>query len=439
VKDYSQTVLSKLAATGVAVLATTAWVATGGVSVAFATSASTSVTAPDVGSAPPSGAGWWQDRDSGNAGSFAMTADSFDRSDAIKLNLPTTSAGINLHHDYAVADRPTDLPALLSAASYTYTGSNVNFQIEVAYQPTDTQFAPTGSSPCTSASGWGISGVDSTWCYALVKWEPFATTSTWSTVDLSADTAGNSGTVPTKTAGWMSQKRVGSFPATSSRVGHKLSDYLGQMAHYQVVSVGFGAGSGAAAPTAGWVKSMTVGGATFDFAPVAAAPTPPPVANSTALQGYITTNNIDVAATTNTFSINGAPAGSGLTSIDPSAPFDAALPWSDTSDTFVDVYAYSSPLLVGTFPVIAGVVDLTGVDLSALQPGSHHLVFVGQSSGAVSIVAIGIAAAAPTLALTGTDAVGPTIGALSVLLLGLTMVILARTRSLTRPRVSRRE
>jgi hypothetical protein len=438
VKRYSQTVLSKFAATGVAVLATTVWVATGGASVAFASPASTTVTAPDIASAAPSGAGWWQDRDSGNAGSFAMTADSFDRSDAIKLNLPTTSAGINLHNDYAAADRPTDLPALLSSASYAYTGSNVNFQIEVAYQPTDPQFAPAGTSPCTSASGWGIAAVDSTWCYALLKWEPFATTSTWSTVDLSADTAGNSGTLPTKTAGWMSQKRVGSFPATSARVGHKLSDYIGQMAHYQVVSVGFGAGSGAAAPTAGWVKTMTVGGTTFDFAPLAAAPTPPPVANSTDLQAYITTNNVDVAATTNTFSIDGAAAGSGLTSIDPSAPFDATLPWSDTSDTFVDVYAYSSPLLVGTFPVSAGVIQLTGVDLSSLKAGSHHLVFIGQTSGTVSIVAIGIAAAAPTLALTGTDAVGPTIGALSVLLLGLTMVILVRTRGVGKPREPQR-
>jgi hypothetical protein len=463
VNRNSQTVLSRFFAVGVsvgvAVLAGSAWVAVGGASAALASPAPTftpvTVTAPEVATAPPAGGGWWQDRDSGDVGSFAMTADAFDRSNAVKLNLPTTSAGINLHDVYATTARPTDLPALLSSASYTYTGANVNFQIEVAYQPNDVRYAPTGSSPCTSAANWGIAGVDSTWCYALLKWEPFATTSSWTAVDLSADTAGNSGSVPTKTAGWMSQKRVGSYPATSSRVGQTLSNYLAQMANYQVVSIGFGAGSGAAAPTASWVKNVTVGGESFSFAPVAAAPTPPPVANSTDLQTYITTNSIDVAATTATFSIGGGAAVSGLTSIDPAVAFDATLPWANTSETFVDVYAYSSPQLVGTFPVIAGVVQLTGVDLSALQAGSHHLVFIGQTSGAVSIVAIAIAAAAPTpdpaptvtstatststLALTGTDAVGPTVGAISVLLLGLTMLILARTRSLTRRRVSGRE
>jgi len=439
VKATGQTVLFRFAAIGVASFCVIAVAAVGGAAVANATTAPTTVTASDIASATPTDGGWWQDRDSGDVGSFAMTADSYDGTDAVKLELPTSAAGIDLHDDYSTATRPTDLPALLSSASYAYTGTNVNFQIEVAYQPTDPQYGPSGTSPCTSASSWGIAGVDSTWCYALLKWEPFATTSTWSTVDLSANTAGNSGTVPTPTAGWLSQKRVGAYPATNTRVGQTLSNYLGQMADYQVVSVGFGAGSGAAEP-AGWVKNMTIGGASYDFAPVADAPTPPPVANSTDLDSYITTNDVDVAATSSTFSIGGGPAGSGLTSIAPTTDFSATLPWTDDSDTFVDVYAYSTPDFLGTFPVKAGVVQLTGVDLSALQLGSHHLVFIGQTSGTLSIVAITLAAtgtttaADPTLAFTGTDAVAPAIGALVILLLGFAMVVVARSRGRLRIR-----
>jgi hypothetical protein len=189
------------------------------------------------------------------------------------------------------------------------------------------------------------------------------------------------------------------------------------------------------------VKNMTVGGASYDFAPIADAPTPPPVANSTDLDSYITTNDVDVAATSSTFSIDGGPAGAGLTSITPTTDFSAALPWTDDSDTFVDVYVYSTPDFLGTLPVKAGVVQLTGVNLSALDAGSHHLVFLGQTSGTLSIVAITVAATGtttaatdPTLAFTGTDAVAPAIGALVILLLGFALVILARARGRLRIR-----
>jgi hypothetical protein len=162
---------------------------------------------------------------------------------------------------------------------------------------------------------------------------------------------------------------------------------------------------------------------------VATSPVPAPAADSAALESYIASHHIDVAATSSTFSIGGGAAGSGLTSIDASTAFDATLPWADTSDTFVDLYAYSEPVFLGTFPVTAGVVEVTDVDLSALAAGSHDLVFVGQTSRDVSVVAISLAAAPPTLALTGTDAVAPMTAALAALLLGLSMIVFVRTRA----------
>jgi hypothetical protein len=398
--------------------------------------APSTVTVSDVANARPAAGGWWQDRDDTSAGSFAITADSFDNSDAAKLILPTTSAGINLHDSYPTASRPTDLPALLNGAGYSYTGTNVNFQVEVAFHPADPQYAATGATPCTSAASWGIPGVDASACYVLFKWEPFATTTAWTSVDLGADTAGNSGTVPTPTGGWIAQKRVGAIPPTAARVGHTMTDYLAQMSDYQVVSYGFGAGSGAVAPTAGWVKDITFGGTTQIFAPAAIAPAPAPVADSSDLASYISTNDIDVAATSSTFSIGDEPAGAGLTAVDATKPLDASLPWVDASDSFVDVYAYSSPTFLGTFPVQGGAVVMNGADLGALQAGGHHLVFLGQTSGTVSIVAFTVAAAGaggaatgdPTLAVTGVDGVGPAIGGIFVLLVGLGAIGFARLR-----------
>jgi hypothetical protein len=52
---------------------------------------------------------------------------------------------------------------------------------------------------------------------------------------------------------------------------------------------------------------------------------------------------------------------------------DLTVPWS-AGDTEVTVYAYSTPRLLGTFPVRDGVATLAGLDLEA---GAHHLVLVG--------------------------------------------------------------
>ena len=57
----------------------------------------------------------------------------------------------------------------------------------------------------------------------------------------------------------------------------------------------------------------------------------------------------------------------------------------------MDVWAYSTPTYIGTFPVINGVLKITGADLSALAAGDHNLVLIGQTSGASEVMGFAIA------------------------------------------------
>lgn len=145
------------------------------------------VTAADIQDTRPVDGGWWADE--GAAGTFAVTQDSFDSSTAMKLTIPDTSAKVYLYKDYPIAERPTDLAPLLDGASYTYSGANVNFQIEMVFLPTDvTAYGAQGTTPCTSAVAWGLS-TDPDACYTVLKWEPFEKPTTWKTVDLTQGVA----------------------------------------------------------------------------------------------------------------------------------------------------------------------------------------------------------------------------------------------------------
>ncbi|UAJ81604.1 LPXTG cell wall anchor domain-containing protein [Leifsonia sp. ZF2019] len=117
--------------------------------------------------------------------------------------------------------------------------------------------------------------------------------------------------------------------------------------------------------------------------------------------------------------------------LDPTKGYTASVEWT-SADSFVDVYVYSTPILLGSFPVVDGKVQVTlSADvLAQLAAGSHTLVLVGQSSGGVQAVALSVAAVTTTAALaaTGSDAAIPaTIGGLLVLL-GAAGVLVARRR-----------
>jgi len=163
-----------------------------------------------------------------------------------------------------------------------------------------------------------------------------------------------------------------------------------------------------------------------------------PAANTDRLQEIIETQGLDVPGTTDSFVPSGDTTGNALDSLDVSKTFSGTLPWSDGADSFVDVYAYSSPVFLGTFPVVNGKVQITGVDLSALQAGGHHLVFVGQTSETVSVMAVTVvapevaavvpASSSSVLAVTGVDPAVPIGAASSLLLLGLGLLIVAARR-----------
>lgn len=121
------------------------------------------------------------------------------------------------------------------------------------------------------------------------------------------------------------------------------------------------------------------------------------------------------------------PVGSSadLNALDPSKALSGNVPWADDADSFVDVYAYSAPIFLGTFPVINGQVQLTGLDLSALAQGGHHLVFVGQTSNSVSVMAVTVAALLPA---TGADVTMPLIVGGALLVVGLVVVVVAKLR-----------
>lgn len=116
----------------------------------------------------------------------------------------------------------------------------------------------------------------------------------------------------------------------------------------------------------------------------------------------------------------GLPAGS----LSPVKDYQAELVWQ-SPDSYVDVYLYSEPVFVGSFPVVGGVVqiELSADVLSALGGGGHTLVVLGQSSGAVSSVEISLAA---TLASTGADPVLPFAASGVFLVLGAVSLIAAR-------------
>ena len=165
-----------------------------------------------------------------------------------------------------------------------------------------------------------------------------------------------------------------------------------------------------------------------------------PWANTDQLEVDIELAGLDVSGTTDSFVPSGDTTDNPLDSLDVSKTFSGTLPWSDGVDSFVDVYAYSHhPAFLGTFPVVGGLVQITGVDLSALEEGGHHLVFVGQTSGTVSVMAVTVklppdaAAAVPAgsvslLSSTGADPAVPIGAAGILLLLGLGLLIVAARR-----------
>jgi LPXTG-motif cell wall-anchored protein len=164
----------------------------------------------------------------------------------------------------------------------------------------------------------------------------------------------------------------------------------------------------------GYARAAVTATVTAPAEPAAKAP----VADSKDLAGFLTANG----ATVQQPGTVGLAAGN----LDPTKPYTATMTWAH-ADSFVDVYLYSAPVLVGTFPVVNGQAQivLSAKVLGQLSAGAHTLVAVGQNSGGVEAVSVSIAA---TLPATGAEPAVPlTVGAL-MLLLGSALIVLRRTR-----------
>lgn len=74
--------------------------------------------------------------------------------------------------------------------------------------------------------------------------------------------------------------------------------------------------------------------------------------------------------------------------------FEAWLAW--TTDETVQVYGYSTPTLLGTFASNEGGLQLSGLDLTALGEGEHHLLLIGETTGTSKVVGFENVAAAVT-------------------------------------------
>lgn len=125
-----------------------------------------------------------------------------------------------------------------------------------------------------------------------------------------------------------------------------------------------------------------------------AEPAPAPATNSDQLQEQIQSGAVPTIPPSSFNASDGSAAGNtDLQSLDPSKPLQGEIPWSDGSDSYVDVYAYSTPVFLGTFPVVNGQVqlNLTPAQLQLLAGGDHDLVFIGQTSGTTMAVAIQLA------------------------------------------------
>jgi hypothetical protein len=390
-------------AKGVAMLATVAVGVTalvlGGATTAVAAegSGTTYVSQSDIGSTNPTGSNssWYADLSGG--GTTTVTTDAFDGQSSLKLGADTSSAQARLllRAGPDLMATQTNLNDFLAGASYSYSGAAVQFAVELYFTPTDEAlYGPTGSSPCTQAtdtSGSAIAGE----CYTTLEWNPFASSSSaWTTVDLTATTAANSGTNPS-TGGWLNSNRIGEYAKPGALIGDTLDEYLAQMANYQILSGGVQIGSGSTG--SGWVKYLKFNGAAYAFGtePTEQTSTTPPAASDSSLDQLIADDNIDVTADAAQLTPTGA-TNSNLAAVDASQPLSGTYAWQDPTDAFVNVYTYSSPIFVGTFPVVNGNIAFSTGSLAQLATGQHHLVFSGQTSGTLAVVPFTITTAAIT-------------------------------------------
>jgi hypothetical protein len=340
---------------------------------------------------------WLSETNSG--ASTSVAPDAVDGTSSIALDRATKDSKASVFHSYGVGTRPTDVKSLLTDASYSYSGNSVNFQIGMFFTPNEVGlYGPAGTTAtCTQAKDNGIDLPGQ--CYTVIKFDTSVDTelTTKQTVTLDDKQIGYHST--DTPGGWWGTNRVGQYIPNDQHV--TLDDMLAQMASYQIYIVGVSAGSGSTGGNS-HVQNLSYGGTSYSFVPdpLAQADVEAPPATTEAVISSVGEQKIE-ADTAKASIPEDAPNGD-LAKIDPALPVTFTFTgWEHASDSFVDVYAYSSPIFLGTFPVVNGVIQLAGLDLSALEAGGHHIVLKGQTSNQMGVIAITVAVF--LIAATGAD------------------------------------
>jgi hypothetical protein len=323
---------------------------------AFASNPPQWVVAADVGAArAATGTTSWF-ADPTHNGTFATSTGTFDSSTALQLSTPAATDGIRVLNSYGSGVTPPTIPQITSGASYTYSGSNVDFQIELFFTPADSTYGPdpaNGPTKCTAA-GAAYPGM----CYTVIKWEPIATSpSAWSTVDLSTDAP-----LTATTGGWKNTNEIGIYPKPGPLVGNSLSEYLAQMSNYQVLAVGVSLGSGTAA-SIGYVQTLTYAAQTYNFEP---EPVVGPVIVSplhdTVPIGANYSKTVAVTGTGPfTYSISTGSLPSGL-ALDPIAGVISGVPTSRGTSTFTLSVTGAGGTTTQAGSISVGALAETGID-----------------------------------------------------------------------------
>lgn len=219
------------------------------------------VTAQDLAGDDATGSNQTWVVDSKSGGTSSLSPSPIDSRGTFEMRQQTNLSSVTVLRSFGPDVRSIDVPALLADSSFSYTGSNVNFQLAMFYTPTDNR---------------------------------------------------------TDDPGWLSTQRVGTYEA-NGRIA-TLDQLLGQMASYEIYGIGASVGPGTAGDDS-WLANLTYGGTSYTFGNPVAAFTDAPAevaASSDSLDEYTANNNFDPVADTANLTLTGNNAD--LNSIDPMLP-----------------------------------------------------------------------------------------------------------------------
>lgn len=309
-----------------------------------------------------------------------------------ELAHPDASNVATLAYSWGIGTRPTQdgpvtIQTLLANAEYTYSGSNVNLQLGVHFRPSDAAaYGPGGTEQACSANGAEQRQDALNGCWAVIKFETGQTSAPGDWLTFRPMDFSGAGYVTNVTPGWWPTQNIGPY-GSANRAG--IDQLLEQMEGYEVWAMGVSVGSGTTG--AGYVSDLAFGGATYSFLPDPAAPPVPTPADTSLLLELLADPAADVAVFDDSQLLGVSAAD--LTQVGADEDLAVSLGWDGGADGLVDAYVFSTPTPIGSFPVTQGRIDVTlsAAQLAALGGTDHHLVLIGQSSGAIRALPFALA------------------------------------------------